>query len=160
MLVVSDTSPIRGLSAIDQLGLIQKLFGEAFLPPAVMAELAVPVAHLPPVTTERFPFLRPRAPADQRRVAELRTRLNAGEAEAIALALELKADALLIDEQRGRRIAGDLGLRPIGVLGVLTAAKFKGMVPALSPLIDQLRARIGFRIDGALLARVLREAGE
>src|SRR5207244_3804846 len=88
-----------------------------------------------------FPPRPPHPPTDAARVAELRTRLDPGEAEAIVLALELKADALLIDERRGRQVAAQLGLRPIGVLGVLAAAKSRNLIPAVAPLVEQLRDR-------------------
>jgi len=160
MLVVSDTSPLRGLSVIEKLDLIPALYGEVLLPPAVEAELAAPVANLPLIAPNRFPFLRVRTPSDAGRVAALRVRLNQGEAEAIALALEVRADGLLIDERRGRSIAAELGVRTIGLLGVLVEAKSRDLVPALAPLVEVLRARIGFRIDAALLASVLRRVGE
>ncbi len=160
MIVVSDTSPLRALSAIGRLDLIPALFGEAFLPPAVMQELLVPVPDLPLFVAEDIPFLVMRRPLDVQRVSELHLRLNSGEAEAISLALELRADAILIDERLGRREAEKLGLRAIGVLGILADAKQRGLIESLSPQIEQLRSRIGFRISEELLNRVLRDVGE
>lgn len=160
MIVVSDTSPLRALSAIGRLDLIPAIFGEAFLPPAVMQELLVPVKHLPVFVADDFPFLVMRRPLDVQRVSELHLRLNSGEAEAISLALELRADAILIDERLGRREAEKLGLRAIGVLGILADAKHRGLVVSLTPLIAELRAKIGFRISAELLEMVLRDAGE
>jgi len=49
--------------------------------------------------------------------------LDAGESATIALALELGASRILLDETDGRTVAKALGLRPIGVLGVLLRAK-------------------------------------
>jgi uncharacterized protein len=45
--------------------------------------------------------------------------LDAGEAHAIALALELQADDLLIDERLGRQEAVRVGISIIGILGIL-----------------------------------------
>lgn len=66
-----------------------------------------------------MPWLRVAAAADQNRVQELREDLDAGEAEAIVLAIERRADLLLVDERRGRRTATAAGLTVTGLLGVL-----------------------------------------
>ncbi len=160
MLVVSDTSPLRGLSAIGKLELVPALYSQVVIPPAVLAELSVPLADFPPITLDRCPFLILRSPADSERVVELRTRVDAGEAEAIALAIEIGADALLIDEIRGRKVAAEFGLSQVGVLGVLAAAKRAGFVPAIRPLAEDLKNRFEFRIGSGILAQVLRDAGE
>jgi predicted nucleic acid-binding protein len=160
VLVVSDTSPLRGLSALGHLTLLASLYGEVLIPPAVADELAVPVAHLPAISLQEHPFIRVRTPASTETLLELNQSLNDGEAQAIVLALEVRADALLIDEHRGRRTAARLGLRPVGLLGVLLELKQRGQVPALTPLIHELRARIAYRVDEALVQEVLRKAGE
>jgi predicted nucleic acid-binding protein len=72
----------------------------------------------------------------------------------------MRADAILIDEARGRRAAVSLGLHPIGVLGVLLQAKRRGLVPRLGPLLDQLQMTIAFRLSPDLRAEALRLAGE
>jgi predicted nucleic acid-binding protein len=86
--------------------------------------------------------------------------LDAGEAEAIALAVEQGADLLLMDERRGRQAATRLKQRVVGVLGVLIEAKRHGNLPAVRPVLDALVSEAGFRISGALYARVLEAAGE
>lgn len=160
MLVVSDTSPIRALSAIGRLDVLPKLYGSVLIPPAVEAELAVPVKGLPDVSQGPHGFLLRAAPTDVARVSSLAMHLNPGESEAIVLALERAADAILIDERRGRSTAVELGLIPIGTLGVLSEAKSRGLVSALAPLIAQVQSKIGFRIHPRLVERVLRDAGE
>ncbi|MBC3787825.1 DUF3368 domain-containing protein [Spirosoma utsteinense] len=93
-------------------------------------------------------------------VATLADELDPGEAEAIALALEIKADYLIIDELKGRHKAETLGLRIVGLLGVLIQAKKAGYIQTVEPLLIALREEAGFRIHSALYKRVLQLAGE
>jgi len=86
--------------------------------------------------------------------------LDTGETEAIALALELRADAVLMDERLGRRVAASLGLRPTGLLGCLVMAKTAGILNSVSPVIGELEVQAGCWFDAALIATVLRAAGE
>jgi predicted nucleic acid-binding protein len=85
--------------------------------------------------------------------------LDRGEAEVIALAQELNADLVIVDERLARRHARRLGLTLTGTLGVLLKAKERRLVPAVGPLISQLR-QDGIRLDDALVAEALDLAGE
>jgi len=87
-------------------------------------------------------------------------RLDAGEIAAISLAVERRAEAILIDEKAGRAAASALGLKPLGLLGVLLEAKRASLIADLSPLLDRLETEAKFRIGADLRERVLRAAGE
>lgn len=93
-------------------------------------------------------------------LAVLKEDLDAGEAEAITLALEIKADYLIIDERKGRNKAEALGLRIVGLLGVLVQAKQSGYLTAVEPVLTELRNKAGFRIHPALYKRIVEIAGE
>lgn len=86
--------------------------------------------------------------------------LDVGEADAIVLALETNAPLLLMDEKLGRAAATRVGIRVIGLRGVLIEAKRRGRVAEVRPLLDALRAGPGFYIAPALYSQVLRRAGE
>ena len=120
--IVSDTSPVRCFHHLARLDLLQKLFGEVLLPPAVSAELSKPRLRFPPIDIGEMEFFRVRAPSDDTSVTALRQRFGPGEAEAIVLASELSAE-LIIDEADGRAEAKRRGIPTIGVLGVLVRCK-------------------------------------
>lgn len=160
MIVVSDTSPLRALQAIDRVWVLQSLYGQVVVPPAVRDELAVDADELGPFPMESYAFLSVRVPTDRARVAEVMARLGRGEAEALVLGLELGADMLLMDDAGARGDARRFGLRTRGVLGVLVDAKQSGLVPLVRPLIAAMQERIQFRASQAVIEAVLRDAGE
>ena len=86
--------------------------------------------------------------------------LGPGEAEAMILAAEVKADAILMDESAGRAVARRRGLLPVGVLGILLRAKQRTLIGPLSPLLDRLQSELGFFISPAVRAEVLKNANE
>lgn len=153
MIVVSDTSVITALIQIERAELLSEIFGNVIIPTAVAAELAVSHVTLPA-------WIRVMDVRNKGKTRELRMELDAGESEAIALALELEADFLLIDEKLGRAAVQRAGLAVIGVLGVASAAKHAGLLPSVATVIRELREVASFRISTALEARVLRDAGE
>lgn len=158
--VVSDTSPIRALAHLELLHVLRALFDEVHVPPAVARELSHPPDPFQGVDVAALPWITIRQPGDQERVRELQDELDLGEAEALALAEEIHADAVLIDEAAGRGVASRLGLPVVGTLGMLLRARQRGLCQELRPLLDRLQGQLRFYIAPALRDRVLREAGE
>ena len=93
-------------------------------------------------------------------VNDLRTRVNVGEAEAIALAIEVKAARLIIDERLGRQAARDFGVKITGVLGILLLAKGQKIIMEVKPIMDNLMEQANFRISSQLYGDVLMAADE
>jgi predicted nucleic acid-binding protein len=99
-------------------------------------------------------------PKDQARVQKLREDLDPGEAEAIVLAIERRADLLLVDERRAWQIATDAGLTVTGLLGTVARAKLAGLIPLAKPVLDELIQTARFWIGPQLYQEVLKELGE
>lgn len=159
-IVVSDTSPIVALAFLRRLELLPQLFGDVLIPPAVVEELRKPAWQGMADEALNSPFIFVRAATDRKRIADLSATLDPGESEALSLALEVRASAVLIDEADGREAAQKLGLVTIGVLGILSAGKQRGLISAVGPEIQRLRSELGFFVSPDLLAEVLKQAGE
>jgi predicted nucleic acid-binding protein len=93
-------------------------------------------------------------------LTELSKEVDLGEAEAIVLALDLKADLLLVDDSDGRTAAMRHGIPIMGLPGVLIRAKERGLVERISGWIEELRMHTSFRMSDELVLRVLKAAGE
>lgn len=161
MIVVSDTSPLCNLALIDHLWLLKSIYQTVIIPTIVADELAA--AKNPTIATiPQLDWIESRSLTDLTLATRLqRDRgLDAGEANAIALALELKADDLLIDERLGRREATGLGLSIIGILGILITAKQRNLIPKVQPVMDALINQASFRISPQLYQQVLSLADE
>lgn len=161
MIIVSNTSPLTNLAAIEQFHLLQELYQHIFIPEPVWSELNANGTQWPgSQQTRQATWIERMSVVNRSLVTALRRDLDQGEAEAIALALELHADLLLIDEREGRRIAEQLGLRVTGVVGLLIEAKTQAKLSRVKPLLDQLRHDAGFYISERVYSLALHLAQE
>jgi predicted nucleic acid-binding protein len=161
MNVVSNASPLIALIRIGQLDFLRQLYGTVIIPEAVWHEVVVEGADQPGAeAVSASSWIVRRTVTNRPLVHALRQELDAGEAEAIALAVEIDDALLLMDERLGRDTVRHFGIRYTGVVGVLIEAKHKGLVQALQPLLDALRNLAGFRVSEALYRRVLQDEGE
>lgn len=161
MIVISDTSVISNLAAIGQLDLLRKLYGKIIIPEAVYNEMAG-LSYVVPgaVEVQTVNWIEQKSITRSDLVAKMRNVLDLGEAEAIALAVEIQADLIIIDEKRGRAIAMSYQLNIIGILGVLLQAKDRCLIPSVKPLILELINQANFRVSHQLYAEILHIAGE
>jgi len=156
MVVVADTSPVRYLILIGFIHLLPELFGEIVVPPAVWLELRNPSApdlvrqfmDLPPDWLLQHPLgCEPRASLSS---------LDAGEREALELALQINAKLVLIDEAEGRSAAISAMLDVRGTVGILVEAAIMGKLE-IADALDKL-AGTNFYITPALRAFALQSA--
>jgi predicted nucleic acid-binding protein len=161
MKVISNTSPLTNLVAIGQFHLLHYLYFQILIPQAVWDELnrngkawpgsqEVASAHWIKIETVQNRPL----------VISLQRDLHAGEAEAITLAVEAKADLLLLDEREGRHAAQRQGIAVLGTIGVLLAAKAGGHIERVRPYLDSLRHNAGFYMNQQVYMQAIRLADE
>jgi uncharacterized protein len=160
MVVVSNTSPLLNLAIIGQLDLLRQQFSKILIPKAVLEELRVEEMlpgseHLQAALIAGW--LQVQEINNPSLVQLLQRDLDRGESEAIALALALNANWIILDERDGRKIAKSMGLQVTGILGVIIRASNNGQVSSLSDVINQLRQEAGFRIAPNLLTQILQD---
>ncbi len=137
MMVVSDTSPFNYLVQIGHVDIRPRLFGTVLTPPAVIAELG---HALSPESVRTWAGRPPEWLVVRRATAsEPIPGVDLGEGEALALAIEVRADVVLVDDARGRLVATRLNLNPKGTLGVHSLAAEIGMID-LDGAMDRLGA--------------------
>lgn len=159
---MADASVLIGLSSIGKLTLLHDRFPDGLLMPrAVWREVVEQGQHRPAAhEVAQANWLTVRDVASGEILKLLGMELEEGEAEAIALACEVGADIVLLDERDARRAAKRMGLRVLGAIGILIWAKRMGKIPTLRGALDALQSRAKFRISRTLYERALSEAGE
>ena len=145
---VTNSTCLIGLERIGRTDLLPQVFATIFAPPMVVDEIRSSLNWLAvqPVTNRAI-------------VAALNTQMDAGEAETIALAMELGDVILILDDKKARRVATEIGLKFTGIVGMLLRAKNRGVINEIKPLLDQLLAA-DFRISDRLVREALRLAGK
>lgn len=150
MIVIADTTPINHLVLLDSAETLKQLYGRVIVPAAVLAELRVQAA--PPEV--RHWAERPPSWLEVRQVIVPSDRalavLDAGEREAIALAQQLQAEVLLMDDLGGRREAQRRHLRVTGTLTVLFLAAERGLLDDFPATLQRLQ-QTGFRASPKLI---------
>ncbi len=155
-LVVADTGPINYLVLIGHIDILPALFDRVILPLAVRRELAQSGA---PRTVQNWiasPPLWVEVKQREESGSRARSNLDPGEEEAIALAVEIHADMLLMDDREGVTVARSKGIPVTGTLGVLAMAAREGLVD-LREAFDQIK-HTNFRYRQEIMDQLLAEA--
>jgi len=146
------------LLKLNQLDLLRQLYKKIHIPTAVYNEIEAGKAKV---------FYKDLSHIDWIDILEIRDKkavkyfldLDSGEAEAIVLAVELKADLIVIDEKLGRFHAKHADLKVTGTIGILLKAKTAGLIDELKPLLNELLEKDVW-ISEKLKHEILAKAGE
>ena len=160
MKVVSDSTILIGLAKIGRLELLEKIYGEIFIPNAVFTEVVSRGKGRPGVKeVGSAKWVRKKTVRDSRTVEMFVAELGIGEAEVLVLGKEINADWFLLDDPKARNMAMSAGFHLIGLAGVLLLAKQLGLIPSLRPLLDELESK-NFRLGAKVRKEILRKANE
>lgn len=160
MVIISDTSCLVALAHIGELNLLSKTFNEIHIPDAVHKELLLLKEYDIDVSIFSASWIKIHQASNFPLVDQLKEILDAGEAEAIALSVEMKADLLIIDEKKGREVAKSFNLAFTGIGGVLIRSKSKGLIPSVKDHLIRIRDESGFYLSDKALKIILEAAGE
>ena len=161
LLVISNSSPIMNLAIIGQLHLVQELFGEIIIPKEVWSELITEGKGKPGTNEiEKVKWIKVEEVKNISLVKTLTKDLDVGESAAIALAIEKKADLLLLDETDARNLAEFYNLTKTGVIGILMKAKKRSLIKEIKPMLEKLRIHAHFWIKPDLYDAILSKMGE
>jgi predicted nucleic acid-binding protein len=157
MILVADCSALIALSACGQLELLEKLFETVVVPDAVYLEATVADKK---EARQLKTFLQGKVrQVDISQYVFLDAFADLGETEAMLLYKQLAANKLLIDDKRGRKVAKINNISIIGSLGVLLAAKERGLITEIAPLLNLIQ-QSDVHISDTLIESVLELAGE
>ncbi len=156
--VISNTSPLIGLSGINLLSLYRDIYTEVWIPKEVENEFLAINTDLHRSILNNSPWIKT-VDLENPNISLEYSRLDAGEAEVIALAKEHDARLVIIDDQLARQKASNIGLKVKGIVGVLLEAKEVELIDTVRPLLFTLQEN-GIYLGNALIEHALRIAGE
>ena len=152
--IVANSTPLIALARIGRLNILQEMFGAIHIPQAVYNEVATDSKKRSGSSeVEQYAWINKVDIARSDLLEFLMLTVDAGEAEAIALAREIKADLLLIDDKEGRRIADSVGQAIAGTIGLLLRY-YKGRPEVFKKAFDELLEQ-GFRLKKEEYERIV-----
>lgn len=162
MKVISDSSPLIGLSSINQLDVLKILWGNIIIPEAVFKEVVILGENKigsKEVKAASQDWIKVLKVQNRQEVEVLQTMLDLGESEVITLGQELRADLMLINNREPRRLAMSLNFNVLGTIGIIKFAWKKGIIGDPINCINEVRSK-GFWIDNRLIERIKEEIKE
>jgi len=145
---IVDSACLIALEKIGQIELLSKLFDNIYIPPAVEIEFGKSIDWINVKQIQSID-----------KVITLKTQLDDGESEVIALAMEMKKVYVILDDKKARRVAKQIGLKVIGTVGILLRAKKNKIIPEIKSYLEKLN-NVGFHISEALYQKALEIARE
>lgn len=164
MKIISNTGPIIGLLSIKRMDLLWQLFDQVVIPQAVRRELCVNAADHRGEAEAIEQYISDGKLAvyqvqNDQAVKALYGKLHFGELEVIIGAKECEISLALIDEIKARKMAEEFLVDTIGIMGILSLAKRRGLIKTVKDEVDCLRGN-GYRISEKLYQKFLRQNGE
>ena len=147
--IISDTSCFIILNNIGELELLHKVYGKIITTIDIATEYGEPL----PDWVEIMKV------TDIYKQQLLELQIDKGESSAIALALEIPNSTLILDDNKARKIASQLGILYTGTIGVIIKAKLKGIIPSIKPILEKIK-NTNFRLSMEIEIQALKEANE
>jgi hypothetical protein len=159
--VVCNSSVLINLCIIGELKLLKEKFRKIIIPKAVWQEVVEEGKDKPAAEeVKKSEWIKVKKLKNKNIANLLKQNLDNGEAESIALAIEIKTDIILLDERDARKEAEVLNLKPLGVIGILIWAKKKRLIKNFKNKLQELRDVAKFRFSEELFQKALNEVGE
>lgn len=158
-LIISNTTPLLYLHQINLLNIVKEICGKIVIPPAVIRELKAGAdqgVFVPDIGLYDWIVVKePVAVLAHTLIKDL----GDGETEVLMLALQVPDSLVILDDNLARTYAGMNSIDVVGTCGLLLKAKFSGLIPHVTPVLDLLEEK-GFFISKDLKATIIRLAGE
>ncbi len=147
--IISDTSCLIILTNIGELELLHNLYGQI----TTTLDIATEYGETLPEWVEIVSV------ADKSKQRLLELQIDKGESSAIALALETPGSTIILDDNKARKIATQLGLTFTGTIGIVVKAKLQGLIPSIKPIIAKIK-QTNFRLSAEIELQALKQANE
>lgn len=158
--VIANSTPLIALAKINELNTLKDIYSQIVIPKAVYEEVVIlGKGREGSVEITKAKWIKVKAAREEKLKKLLQMEVGGGEAEVIALAYEVNADLVIIDENIGRRIAKMFGLKVTGTIGTIIEAKKRGLLNNVQEKLDAL-INVGFWIGEDLYEEALRLSGE